>query len=297
MRSGPQGVTDTKGLGMPNSDRGFAGLRVAAFESRRAAEVEQMLTRAGAIASVSPSMREIPLEDNDQVVQYARRLIAGEFDVVVLMTGVGLRLLVRAIERPIGREPFLRALATCITIARGPKPTATLKDWGLRPTHQAPEPNTWREILALIDAQVPVAGVPVAVQEYGLPNREFVAALESRGATVTGAPIYRWGLPTDTAPLEANVRRIADGRIDVVLFTSSQQVIHVLATAARLGLDEDVRRALQQAVIASIGPMTSETLRHESLPVDLEPDHPKMGHLIRAAAEQASALVRRKRGG
>ena len=281
---------------MPNTKSGFAGLHVAAFESRRAAEVESMLTRAGAVASVSPSMREIPLEGSQEVIRYARHLIAGEFDVVILMTGVGLRLLVAAIEGPVGREPFLRVLATCITIARGPKPTAALKDWGLRPTHQVPEPNTWREILALIDAAVPVAGVSVAVQEYGLPNHDLVAGLEARGATVTSAPIYRWGLPTDTAPLEANVRRIAAGRIDIVLFTSSQQVVHVLAIAARLGLEEELRRALARTVIASIGPTTSETLRREHVPVDLEPEHPKMGHLIRAAAEQAPSLVRRKQG-
>ena len=281
---------------MPNSKRGFAGLHVAAFESRRAAEVERMLTRAGAAASVSPSMREIPLEGSQEVIRYARQVIAGEFDVVILMTGVGLRLLVGAIERPLGREPFLQALATCITIARGPKPTAALKDWGLRPTHQVPEPNTWREILALIDAQLPVAGLPVAVQEYGLPNHDLVAGLEARGATVTSAPIYRWGLPIDTAPLEANVRRVAAGRIDVVLFTSSQQIIHVIAIAAQLGLEEELRRALSRAVIASIGPTTSATLRRENLPVDVEPEHPKLGHLIRAAAEQAPALVRLKRG-
>ena len=281
---------------MPNSERGFAGLHVAAFESRRAAEVERMLTRAGAAASVSPSMREIPLEGSQEVIRYARQVIAGEFDVVILMTGVGLRLLVGAIERPVGREPFLQALATCITIARGPKPTAALKDWGLRPTHQVPEPNTWREILALIDSQLPVAGLPVAVQEYGLPNHDLVAGLEARGATVTSAPIYRWALPIDTAPLEANVRRVAAGRIDVVLFTSSQQVVHVIAIAARLGLEEELRWALPRAVIASIGPTTSATLRRENLPVDVEPEHPKLGHLIRAAAEHAPALVRLKRG-
>ncbi len=281
---------------MPNNKGGFAGLHVAAFESRRATEVERMLTQAGAIASVSPSMREIPLAGDDRVVRYARQLVAGEFDVVILMTGVGLRLLVDAIEDPIDREPFLRALASCITIARGPKPTAALKDWGLRPTHQVPEPNTWREILALIDAHVPVAAVPVAVQEYGIPNQDLVAGLEVRRATVTSAPIYRWGLPTDTAPLEANVRRIANGQIDVVLFTSSQQLVHLLTLASQLGLEEEVRRELRRTVIASIGPTTSATLRRENLPVDLEPEHPKLGHLIRDAAEQAPALVRRKQG-
>ncbi|MCZ6708489.1 MAG: uroporphyrinogen-III synthase, partial [Chloroflexi bacterium] len=271
------------------------GLRVAAFESRRATEVERMLTRAGAHAFVSPSMREIPLEGDQQVLRYARQVIAGEFDVVVLMTGVGLRLLVGAIEGSIGSEPFLRALASSITIARGPKPTAVLKDWGLQPTHQVPEPNTWREILALIDAQVPVSEVAVAVQEYGVPNHDLVAGLEARGATVTPAPIYRWGFPEDVAPLEANVRRVAAGDIDLVLFTSSQQVVHVLATADRLGLGAEVRRALGHTVIASIGPTTSATLRKEGLAVEIEPEHPKMGHLIRVAAEQAPALVRRKR--
>lgn len=279
---------------MPNSNGGLDGLRVAAFESRRATEVERMLTRAGAHAFVSPSMREIPLEGDPQVLRYARQVIGGEFEVVVLMTGVGLRLLVGAIEGPIGSDPFLRALATCITIARGPKPTAALKDWGLRPTHEVSEPNTWREILALIDAQVPVSGVAVAVQEYGVPNPDLVAGLEARGATVTPAPIYRWGFPEDVAPLEANVRRIAAGGIDVVLFTSSQQVVHVLATADRLGLDEQLRQGLEHTVIASIGPTTSATLREKGLAVEIEPEHPKMGHLIRVAAEQAPALVRRK---
>ncbi len=280
---------------MSNSNDGFDGLRVAAFESRRATEVERMLTRAGAHAFVSPSMREIPLEGDPQVLRYARQVIAGDFDVVVLMTGVGLRLLVAAIEGSIGRDPFLRALASSITIARGPKPTAVLKDWGLQPTHQVPEPNTWRQILALIDARVPVSGVAVAVQEYGVPNHDLVAGLEARGATVTRAPIYRWGFPEDIAPLEANVRRVAAGAIDVVLFTSSQQVVHVLATADRLGLGAEVRRALGEAVIASIGPTTSATLRKEGLAVEIEPEHPKMGHLIRVAAEQAPALVRRER--
>ena len=280
---------------MSNSDDGFDGLRVAAFESRRATEVERMLTRAGAHAFVSPSMREIPLEGDPQILRYARQVIAGEFEVVVLMTGVGLRLLVAAIDGPIGSEPFLRALAACVTIARGPKPTAALKDWGLRPTHQVPEPNTWREILALIDAQVSVSGVAVAVQEYGVPNHDLVSGLEARGATVTRAPIYRWGFPEDIIPLEANVRRVAAGNIDVVLFTSSQQVVHVLTTADRLGLGERLRQALLHVVIASIGPTTSATLRKEGLAVEIEPKHPKMGHLIRVAAEQAPALVRGKR--
>jgi uroporphyrinogen-III synthase len=37
-------------------------------------------------------------------------------------------------------------------------------------------------------------------------------------------------------------------------------------------------------VVGSVGPTTSETLRAHQLPVDIEPEHPKMGHLVAAAA-------------
>ena len=282
---------------MASEQGDFAGLRVAAFESRRATDMERLLTRAGAVASVSPSMREVPLAAADEVVAYARRLVAAEFDLVILMTGVGLRLLVRAVDPQPGREAFLAALGTVTTVARGPKPTAALKDLGLRPSYQVPEPNTWRQILALIDAEVPVAGTRVAIQEYGLPNADLAAGLTARGATVTSAPIYRWGLPEDTRPLEANLRAIAAGRVDVVLFTSSQQVVHVLEIAVRLGIETPVHQALQRVLIASIGPTTSETLRQAGIPVDLEAAHPKMGHLVRAAAASARELIACKRGG
>jgi hypothetical protein len=39
----------------------------------------------------------------------------------------------------------------------------------------------------------------------------------------------------------------------------------------------------------------SEALRGHGLPVDLEPAHPKMGHLIAALADRGRALVAAKR--
>jgi uroporphyrinogen decarboxylase len=82
--------------------------------------------------------------------------------------------------------------------------------------------------------------------------------------------------------------------VDVLLFTSAQQIENVLEMARRLGLEDDVREGMHNAVVASIGPTTSERLREEELPVDLEPEHPKMGHLVTAAAAQSGAILRRK---
>lgn len=272
----------------------FDGLQVAAFESRRAAEIAQLIERHGGVAHVSPSMREVPLEANREVIDFANRLMTAEIDVVVLLTGVGTRRLVEAVERHVDRERFISALADTTTIVRGPKPVVALKELGITPGHRAPEPNTWRELLQTIDQQVPVAGQVVAVQEYGVPNPSLIAGLEARGATVLPVKVYDWELPEDTGPLEATVRELSEGKIDVVLFTSANQVTNVLKMSAELGLTSAVREGLARTVVASIGPVTSARLREEELPVDLEPERGKMGQLVAAAAEKSGELLRRK---
>jgi uroporphyrinogen decarboxylase len=107
--------------------------------------------------------------------------------------------------------------------------------------------------------------------------------------------VYDWDFPADTGPLEAGVRALAAGDVAVALFTSSRQVIHVLAMAERLHLREALSAAWPRMVVASIGPTTSETLRDQGLPVDIEPEHPKMGHLVQAAAERCGELLEKKK--
>ncbi len=273
----------------------FDGLRVAAFESRRASELAQLIERHKGVAKVSPSMREVPLESNRAVVDFANELITAQVDVVILTTGVGTRQLVEAVERHVDRDRFISALSDTVTIARGPKPVVVLKELGISPTHRADEPNTWRELLQTVDAHVPVAGQVVAVQEYGVPNPSLVAGLEARGATVMPVKVYDWEFPEDTGPLVSTVRALAEEQIDVVLFTSANQVTHLLKMAEELGLTEAVRSGLTKTVVASIGPVTSARLREEELPVDLEPERSKMGPFVVAAAERSGELLDRKR--
>lgn len=277
------------------SSADFSGLRVAAFESRRAPEMTRFIERFGGVPHVSPSLREVPIAENREAIDFAHRVMTGQVDIIIWMTGVGIRHLLAATERHIDRERFLASVSDVTTVARGPKPVAVLKEFGLTPTYRVPQPNTWRELLATIDAHVPVAQQTVGLQEYGQPNASLIAGLEARGAKVEPVRVYKWDLPEDLGPLEANIRAIAEGNIDVALFTSSHQVVNLLRVAQRLDLLRELRSGLQRAVIGSIGPTTSETLQEVELPVDLEPEHGKMGHLVQAAAEQATGLVRRKR--
>src|SRR5262249_31834271 len=135
------------------------------------------------------------------------------------------------------------------------------------------------------DAQVPVADLRVAVLEYGKPVPELTDGLERLGAIVTRVPIYRWALPEDTGPLIAALHTIAERQIGAALFTAGQQVEHVLQVAAEAGIEHELRRAFtEHVVVGSIGPTTSSVLRAHGLPVDIEPEHPKSGHLVAAVA-------------
>ncbi|MEM8864013.1 MAG: uroporphyrinogen decarboxylase [Planctomycetota bacterium] len=265
------------------------------MESRRAEEFATLIRKSGGVPHVSPSMRETPLEDNRAAVEFAHRLIGGEIDAMILLTGVGTEQFVSQVERHVGRERLLNAISDVPTLARGPKPVAALSRLGLRPTMRAPEPNTWREVLETLDREMPVANMRLGLQEYGVTNPSLVAGLEARGAQVDRLRVYQWDLPEDTAPLEANIHRLIDESIDVLMFTSAQQIDHLLAVAGKMELAGALRSVLERVVVASIGPTTSERLRASDLPVDLEASPPKMGQFVRQTAEQAMGLLRRKR--
>lgn len=276
----------------------FNGLRVLTLESRRAREMASLVATYGGQPVVAPSMREVPLESNAEALTFADDLANGGFDLVVLLTGVGTRALLNVVEHVRGsRVPFVEALRRVRIAARGPKPVAVLRELGLQPWVVAPEPNTWREVLDVLDErrdELPLAGTRVAVQEYGAPNPDLLAGLEARGARVTRVPVYQWALPEDVGPLQSAVQALADGTIDVALFTTATQVLHLLKVAASMDREEPVRKGLKKVIVASIGPTTSEELRQQGIDVDMEPSHPKMGFLVREAAERVPDLLRAK---
>ena len=277
---------------------GLTGLRVLSLESRRSREMAKLIASYHGEPIVAPSMQEVPLESNAEAMDFAAKLAVGGFDIVIFLTGVGTRALTRLAETVCPREKFIAALQRVTVIARGPKPVAALTEIGVPVAVTAPEPNTWRELLRAVDersAAVPLQGKRVAVQEYGTSNPELLAGLTARGAMVTRVPIYEWSLPDDTEPLREAVRAIMRGDVDVTLFTTSVQVTHLLKIAKELGSEAAVLQGFGRIVVGSIGPVTSEALREHGLPVDFEPEHPKMGFLVAEAARTACELLAKKR--
>lgn len=262
----------------------FDGLRVLSLESRRGPEMAELIRKQGGDPFVAASMREVPLEDSSAIFTFAGRLLAGEFDLVAFLTGVGTRQLLRVLATRGQDAPVIEALRNIAIAARGPKPVAALREQGLTPTVIAPEPNTWRELLQAT-ARRPERRI--AVQEYGRSNSELLDGWRSRGAEVTSVRVYRYDLPEDLEPLRAAARRLAEGGFDVALFTTATQMVNLAQVARDLDIEEPMLAALRRCMVCSIGPTTTEVLEEFGVPPAMEPSHPKMGLLVREAAERA----------
>lgn len=279
----------------------FEGLTVAAFESRRAAEISTLIACFGGVPQVAPSMREVPLEDNSAALQFGERLLAGLLDMVILMTGAGVTLLMETLESRYTRKDLIAAFSALVVVARGSKTVRALENLGIPIKLKVPEPNTWRELLQSLDGEygkqgtAGLARLQIALQEYGEPNNRLIGELERRGAKdVLRVPVYSWALPEDTAPLEAVTGEITSGRARVVLFTNAVQVDHLIEFAAQR--NARLREALQHCVVCSLGPTCSEAIAAHGLTVDFESESHKMGAFIYEAAGRAPELLKEKDG-
>ena len=276
-------------------NKGFDGLKVTSFESRRAKEISKLIAYHGGVPRVAPSMKEIPLENSPGLVEFAKIFLDGKVDILILMTGVGTRYLSKYISENFNFDKYISALKNTFIVARGPKPVSALKELKIKPNITIPEPNTWRDIVDTIDKGIDVDNKSVAVQEYGISNKKFLSELKKRGAEVRPVNIYKWGLPDDINPLKDAIDSVSKCKEDLVLFTSSQQVVNLLKIAKKEGKQDSLYNGFKKSLICSIGPTTTETLKKFNLSVDYEPDSPKMGNLVKEIARNSHFLLNKKR--
>ncbi|MBI2321552.1 MAG: uroporphyrinogen-III synthase [Chloroflexi bacterium] len=269
--------------------RPLCGRTIALLEARRAAELAQMVDRAGGTPYVAPVLREVPVEDDRPMRAWLARLTASAFDVVVFLTGVGCRaLLERATED--GRlDAALAALARARVIARGPKPVYVLKQHGVRIDFVPPEPNTSDELLAEL-ATWHLDDRALGLQVYGGPTpylERLRAGLARLGARVEEVAPYRWEGPTDDRAVRELIAACLAGRIDALAILSSSQIANLFAIAEAHGQAAALRSALNdpRVLVAAVGPVAAQAIEAHGVRVGLQPEHPKMGHLVKALGQ------------
>lgn len=260
----------------------FGGLRVLSLEARRSAEAAKLIRTYGGEPLSAPAMREVALDSNQAVLEFAQALMQGAFDLVVFTTGVGVRSLVKIVSEHLDRDQFLAALRATRIAARGPKSSSALRELGVPITVVAPEPFTWRALMSALEARLgsSLDGMNIAVQEYGTSNPELLTALAEKGISTTRLLVYQWALPEDVQPLREAILALAHGHVDVALFMNAGQVSHLFLMAERMGYTEALYEGFRSTVIGSIGPSTTEGLNIYGLIPDYEPTQSKMGFLM-----------------
>lgn len=269
--------------------RPLAGRTIALLEARRSDEVARLIQIQGGRPLVAPALREVPVEDDRQIRDWLGRMTDGQFEVVVFLTGVGCRALLERAEGYGLLPKVLQALAAARVVARGPKPVKVLNDKAVRIDFVPPEPNTSDELLAEF-GRWQLAGKTMGLQIYGgtTPFLERLReGLAATGVRVWEAAPYRWEGPADSEPVQTLIENCIAGNVDAIAFFSSSQVHNLFALAEDAGLEVALAQALSRPnlLVAAVGPVCAEAVTQHGLRVDVQPEHPKMGHLVLALAE------------
>ena len=234
----------------------LSGKRIAVPESRELDLFARMLEEQGAETLRCPLVTIRDLDDPAPAEAWLRRLIAGRFDDLILLTGEGLRRLMGVARRAGIETAAIAALAKLRTITRGPKPVRALRELGLKAGLSAAEPTTSGVIAALRTEDL--KGRTVGVQLYpGNPNAALLDFLTQAGATADPVLPYSYASDAEADRVADLIAAMAAGRLDAIAFTSSPQLARLAEVARTRGIEPQLRDGLARTTIAAIGPVVT----------------------------------------
>ena len=278
-------------MGEQEMSGGLQGRVVALAEGRQLEELAQMLEKEGATAWRCPMVSILDAPDPTPVLAWLRELIAGRFALVILMTGEALRRLLKLGDQEGLREAVVTALSRTRTLTRGPKPVRALNEIGLTPSKIAERPTTDGVITSLKEESL--QGRTVGVTLYGEPNPALVRFLEEAGATVQTVLPYVYAPASDSQRVAELIQRMSEGKVDVIMFTSSPQVDRLYEVAADQGLMAELQKGLTLIKVAAVGPVVAENLRQRGARVDYCPEQ---GFVMKNLVQQIKRELEQERG-
>jgi uroporphyrinogen-III synthase len=246
------------------------GYRILILETREEAQFSRLLAEQGAEVVQCPMFAIHDAPDPAPIEAWIRRFIAQPCDDLVLMTGEGLRRLMKVVRRLGLEADFIAALGKTRKFARGPKPGRALRELGLEPdvTTEKPTSEGIAEMLSRLD----LSGHRLGLQLY--PEKDhsaLIGAIKAQGAEVDSVLPYIYDAKAAEAHIITAIEEMAHGRIDAIALTSSGQVRRLLETARAHGRAAQLRAGLARTPIASVGPVVSDELKLHGLSTDICP--------------------------
>jgi uroporphyrinogen-III synthase len=275
----------------------LTGYRILILETREEAQFSRLLKEQGADVVQCPMFAINDAPDPAPVEAWIKRFIDRPCDDLVLMTGEGMRRLMKVVRRIEVEKPFVAALAGARKFARGPKPVRALRELGLEAQVIAEKPTS--EGIAETLSKLDLNGRRLGLQLY--PEKDHAAligCIASRAASVDTVLPYVYDAQAGEENIVAAIEEMAEGRIDAIALTSSGQVRRLVDTARAKGLDAALRKALDRTPVASVGPVVSDELKAFGFKADISPDNDAffMRPLIGAMAARLSVTPPRTSG-
>ena len=248
----------------------LAGYRILILETREEAQFSRLLTEQGADVLQCPmfTIRDAP--DPAPIEAWIGRFIDTPCDDMVLMTGEGLRRLMKVVRRIGVEQPFVAALGKARKFARGPKPGRALREIGLEPQMTTEKPTS--EGIAEMLSRVDLRGHRLGLQLY--PDKDhgvLIGAIEAQGAEIDTVLPYAYDAQAADANIVTAIDEMASGRIDAIALTNLGQVRRLVEVARARGCEARLREGLQRTRIASVGPAVSDELKSQGLRTDIYP--------------------------
>ena len=246
------------------------GYRILILETREEAQFSRLLAEQGADVLQCPMFSINDAPDPAPIEAWIGRAIEKPFDDLVLMTGEGLRRLMKVASRVGNDQDFVGALAGARKFARGPKPGRALREIGLEPQQTTEKPTS--EGIAEMLSRFDLKGRCLGLQLY--PDKDhgaLIGAIAAQGADVDAVLPYVYDAKAADASIVTAIDEMAKGRIDAIALTSSGQARRLFDVAQAHGCEPRLREALAKTPIASVGPVVSDELKAHGLEPNISP--------------------------
>lgn len=248
----------------------LTGTRILILETREEAQFSKLLAEQGAEVVQCPMFTIQDAPDPAPVEAWIRRAIDKPFDDLVLMTGEGLRRIMKLARARGLDQAFVAALAKSRKFTRGPKPGKALREISLD-AHQTTEKPTTEGVIEML-GKLDLKGHRLGLQLY--PDKDHSAltgALAAQGADVDTVLPYVYDSKAADANIVAAIDDMAGGRIDAIALTNLGQVRRLIEAAKADGSDAKLRAGFERTLIASVGPAVSGELAAHGLRTDISP--------------------------
>jgi uroporphyrinogen-III synthase len=267
----------------------LSGFTLLLTSDRRSQELTASFERRGAKVLHSPTLRIVPLVEDDLLLASTKRVIDEPPSDVVVTTAIGLRGWIEAADAAGQAPELLQVLAGARLLARGPKARGAIRAAGLIEEWAAESEKTDEIVDWLLEEGV--SGRQIAFQLHGVVNDDQVARLREAGAAVEAVPVYRWGPAPNPAAVVRGIDAICSRACDAVVFTSAPGAQALLDAAQAHGRLDDLLDALAKDVVAAaVGEVTAGPLRRKGVS-PLVPDRARLGALVRCLADHLVTLA------